>query len=253
VKVGFFNHPKTKLLRRTLGPEAVLSLLELWIYTAVNKPRGDLDGMTDDMIEMAANWTGDSGVFIGALRSIGFMKNLQMNDWKEHNGFAFFSRERSQISRMAAKKRWDVMRKGLKKKTLSGDAQSMPTACEGHNRGNAPSPAPLPLPLPLPSPDLKDKRLGENTPPVKKLFIKPTTDQIREYCTQRKNGIDAQYFRDYYDARGWLIGKNQMKDWQAAVRTWERNNRNNYSRPENQADQDDNIFPGAEIYRDSEN
>ena len=53
-------------------------------------------------------------------------------------------------------------------------------------------------------------------------FFPPTLDQVKDYCWQRKNNIDAQKFIDYYTARGWMIGKTKMKDWKAAVRTWER-------------------------------
>lgn len=59
----------------------------------------------------------------------------------------------------------------------------------------------------------------------KKRFVKPTVEEIEAYCKERDNGIDAERFWDYYEARGWAIGKNQMKDWKAAVRTWEKNNR----------------------------
>jgi hypothetical protein len=53
-------------------------------------------------------------------------------------------------------------------------------------------------------------------------FTPPTLEQVQEYCRERQNNIDPQRFIDYYAARGWLIGKNKMKDWKAAVRTWER-------------------------------
>ena len=52
--------------------------------------------------------------------------------------------------------------------------------------------------------------------------IPPTREQVAEYCAERHNGIDAQRFIDFYEARGWMLGKSKMKDWQAAVRTWER-------------------------------
>lgn len=58
-----------------------------------------------------------------------------------------------------------------------------------------------------------------------KKFIKPTVEEIREYCTSRRNSVDAEKFHDYYEANGWKIGKNSMKDWKAAVRTWEKNTR----------------------------
>lgn len=56
-----------------------------------------------------------------------------------------------------------------------------------------------------------------------KKFIKPTIEEIRYYCTSRRNSVDAEKFHDYYEANGWKIGKNSMKDWKAAVRTWEKN------------------------------
>nr|DAW66632.1 MAG TPA: hypothetical protein [Caudoviricetes sp.] len=61
--------------------------------------------------------------------------------------------------------------------------------------------------------------------PPKRRFVKPTVDEIRAYCAERKNNIDPQYFWDYYEARGWKAGgRSAMKDWRAAVRTWEKNN-----------------------------
>lgn len=56
-------------------------------------------------------------------------------------------------------------------------------------------------------------------------FVPPSVDEVRAYCTERGNGVDAERFVDYYTARGWLAGKSKMKDWKAAVRTWERNDR----------------------------
>ncbi len=53
-------------------------------------------------------------------------------------------------------------------------------------------------------------------------FIKPTIDEIKEYCIERNNGINAEAFYDFYEAKGWYVGKNKMKDWKACVRTWEK-------------------------------
>lgn len=54
------------------------------------------------------------------------------------------------------------------------------------------------------------------------VFIPPTLDEVREYCVDRMNGVDPQTFCDFYQSKGWMVGKNKMKDWKAAVRTWER-------------------------------
>lgn len=55
----------------------------------------------------------------------------------------------------------------------------------------------------------------------KKRFVKPTIEEIQAYCTERGNGISAERFFAYYEANGWRVGRNPMKDWRAAVRTWE--------------------------------
>lgn len=56
-----------------------------------------------------------------------------------------------------------------------------------------------------------------------KRFSAPTVDEVRNYCKERNNTVDAQRFIDHYEANGWHVGKNKMKDWKAAVRNWERN------------------------------
>jgi hypothetical protein len=60
-----------------------------------------------------------------------------------------------------------------------------------------------------------------------KRFIKPSIQEIKDYCLERKNNVDANKFFNHYEANGWKVGKNAMKDWKACVRTWEGNNFNN--------------------------
>lgn len=55
-----------------------------------------------------------------------------------------------------------------------------------------------------------------------KRFETPSVEQVTEYCLERNNKVDAQAFVDFYASKDWMIGKNKMKDWKAAVRTWER-------------------------------
>lgn len=81
-----------------------------------------------------------------------------------------------------------------------------------------------------------------------KRFTPPTLEEVRSYCAERKNNVDAQRFIDYYSSNGWMVGKNKMKDWRAAVRNWERNN-NSFSKTnngiavkENASDDLDGIF-----------
>jgi len=58
----------------------------------------------------------------------------------------------------------------------------------------------------------------------KKVFKKPTLSEVQAYCIERNNTVDAEYFIDYYESKGWLVGKTKMKDWKAAVRLWEKKN-----------------------------
>lgn len=59
--------------------------------------------------------------------------------------------------------------------------------------------------------------------PIKK-FVKPTVEEVRNYCLERNNNVNPEKFVDFYESKDWYIGKNKMKDWKAAVRTWERSN-----------------------------
>lgn len=61
-----------------------------------------------------------------------------------------------------------------------------------------------------------------STTTKRKRFEKPTLSEIKAYCIERGNKVDAQHFFDYYESNGWKVGKNSMKNWQAAIRTWER-------------------------------
>lgn len=63
---------------------------------------------------------------------------------------------------------------------------------------------------------------AKSTTTKRKRFEKPTLSEIKAYCIERGNKVDAQHFFDYYESNGWRVGKNSMKNWQAAVRTWER-------------------------------
>ena len=56
---------------------------------------------------------------------------------------------------------------------------------------------------------------------------KPSVEEIKQYCLERNNGIDAEQFYDFYESKNWYVGKNKMKNWQAAVRTWEKRKQQN--------------------------
>lgn len=79
--------------------------------------------------------------------------------------------------------------------------------------------------------NLIDRKKDEVDKPKNKVsksnkFEIPNVDEINIYCSERKNKVDANVFFDFYESKGWLVGKTKMKDWKAAVRTWEKNSNN---------------------------
>ena len=82
---------------------------------------------------------------------------------------------------------------------------------------------------PLVSPSLgaqdKEKEKEINTTNNSTKFTKPSIDEVKNYCIERKNNVNPEQFIDFYESKNWFIGKNKMKDWKAAVRNWERNSK----------------------------
>lgn len=83
---------------------------------------------------------------------------------------------------------------------------------------------------------LGKERLGEyveppaaapaiDEPQKTKRFTPPTLEEVEDYCLERGNSVDPERFIDYYTSNGWKVGKNTMKDWKAAVRTWEKSDK----------------------------
>ena len=70
---------------------------------------------------------------------------------------------------------------------------------------------------PLQEKKIKDKDKDKEI----KRFIPPTEAEVAQYCKERHNTVNPKRFVDFYSAKGWMVGKNPMKDWRAAVRTWE--------------------------------
>lgn len=73
--------------------------------------------------------------------------------------------------------------------------------------------------------ELNQKNMADK-PPRAARFAPPSLDDVREYCRERGNVVDPERWLAYYESVGWRVGKNPMKDWKAAVRTWERRGTN---------------------------
>jgi hypothetical protein len=172
-----------------------------------------MNGMALDDLEVAAGWTGERGLFTSyavRMRWVDEDKegHLSIHDWNEHQRWVYFSENRVEAARIGAESRWKNKRK------QQHNATRMRPAMRLDAMGNAPSPSPSPSP--------EDQSLI--VPRVKPTrFTIPTIEEIREYCEARGNTISPIKFHAHYTANGWKVGKNPMKNWKAAIVTWERN------------------------------
>ena len=71
----------------------------------------------------------------------------------------------------------------------------------------------------LNKPSTKEKKSKE------KKFVPPTVEEVKAYCETRGNSVDPEAFVAFYQSKGWKVGKNSMKDWKAAVITWEKHDK----------------------------
>jgi hypothetical protein len=158
IDLSFLTHRKRKKLFSLLGAQGVLSLVDLWLKTAENRPKGILTAMDETDIALDAQWDGDPAKFCDALRDVGFLDRSEdgtysIHDWQDHQPFAYFAEERSKRAREAAESRWTRRNPGHgcgggNLKAGDQNANGMQPACDQHTKGNAPSPTPIPTPSP---------------------------------------------------------------------------------------------------------
>lgn len=95
------------------------------------------------------------------------------------------------------------------------------TMSDKEKESDSPLMSPSPPVTPV-TPIIPFSREKETPARARKTFSKPTVDEVRAYCLERRNNVDPQTFVDFYEAKGWVVGKSPMRDWKAAVRTWEK-------------------------------
>ena len=76
------------------------------------------------------------------------------------------------------------------------------------------------------------KGVEADKPPTRRRFFPPTVDEVKKYCQEQGYSVDAERFVDHYESNGWMVGKNNMKDWKAAVRNWNRKEKPNNGKTE---------------------
>jgi hypothetical protein len=127
------SHPKTRKLKKRLGADGCWSLVCLLLFAAESKPDGNLEGMTDEDIELAADWGGKDGEFVSVLLEIRFLDGVSgaftIHDWAEHNPYACTRGIRQAAARKAANAKWDAVRSAL---SCEADARRMQNAEKGN-------------------------------------------------------------------------------------------------------------------------
>jgi len=89
----------------------------------------------------------------------------------------------------------------------------------------------------------KDKRESVH----RKRFTPPSLEEVSAYCIERGNQVDAQTFIDFYESKGWKVGREPMKDWRACIRTWERRDRASPKTEDKISDIDDYLMRRAGV------
>lgn len=69
----------------------------------------------------------------------------------------------------------------------------------------------------------KESKEGKRN--ISNIFVPPTVEEVKSYCDEKGYSVDPSQFVDFYESKGWLVGKSKMKDWKASVRTWQRNHK----------------------------
>lgn len=180
---------------------------ELIIYACIHGLTQDGESKFQGGLNYLATWTNSTkqGV-IRALTSL-IEKGLIAKEVKEINGVRFCSYYSTKFNGVLNKVEW-----GIK--------QSLPNNIVDTISNNI---------TPYNPPSL---RSGDYTPtPKKDRFAPPSVDDVRQYCQERNNNVDAERFVDFYASKGWKVGSQPMKDWKAAVRTWEKRDKPKKEKP----------------------
>lgn len=198
---SFPTHPKTKKLIKRLGQGGAWAAVCLFLWARGSRPDGDLSGMTDEDIELAADWSGDDGAFVGAMVAVGYLDGsageYQIHDWAEHQPWSAGADDRKQRAawralckhhgRDGAAERMPEYAARMNKAGAS-DADSMDEAsCDPATSmlvadGSMHNPATrsAPSPSPSPSPKAESKALGNGqavAPPADPIPINPAAER----------------------------------------------------------------------------
>jgi hypothetical protein len=196
----FLDHWKTRTLVVALNDEmAPLYLIRLWAHCQLRKT-AEFEHLPPHAIKAICRYPGDANELDNLLVTHGFTDrqgdSLIVCGWAEANAYL--------VNAWA-----NGSRGGRKKSSLENSAKK-----------------PVGYPVGIPTGVAEEKRreeknvLLEKEPKGTKRFVKPTVAEVAAYCREINISVDASEFVDFYESKGWLIGKSPMRDWKATVRRW---------------------------------
>ena len=205
-----FDDEKVKLIEAMPDADTVLIV---WVKLLCQAGKTNASGYlylssnipyTDEMLSTIFNRPLNNVRFaLETLERLGMIgkdgNGIYIANWEKHQNIEGLERIKEQTRQRVAKHR---AQKKLKECNVTETLRNAPE-----------------VELELDQEEEKEKR-GKS-----KRFTPPTINEITTYCKERNNDVDPERFHDFYQSKNWMIGKNKMKDWKAAVRTWERGNK----------------------------
>lgn len=206
-----WTHHKTAKLSSSLNISLVCAvghLLSLWHFAMSQRPEdGDLTDWGESGIESAARWSGKSGAFIEAARASKLLDGGKIHGWEKHALHYAVTLERRERKLEQVRERVKRFRERKKPPVTHCNAPV--------TQSNAATLQDIPYKT-----DTTNHTDGRKRPN----FTPPSLEEVRTYCQERGKGVDAERWISHYESNGWRVGRNPMKDWRAAVRTWEHSN-----------------------------
>lgn len=182
------THPKVFRISSALKADklkTIGALHAVWCLFDVHSVDGELEGYSLDIIDSQISWAGFSQAMVDVNWLVETAVSVELPEFDTHNG-------------QPAKRR--AMEADRKRKERQSGKTSAPTADKKRTR--------------------EEERREENN--NRGRFTPPTLLEVLEYTETRPIQIDCEKFLNFYESKGWMIGKNKMKDWKASVRTWEK-------------------------------
>jgi len=203
LKDDFFNQKEIKKLRKIAGGDTyTIIYLKLQLLSLQNEGVIAYEGIEDNFVdEMALTLDEDVEnvrVTILYLQKVGFLEEINADEFILPKAVESIGSESSVAAR--------VRKYRDKQKALLCNTQVTKSNTE----------------IDIEKDIEKDINNSGASP---RKFIPPTLEEVQAYCKERNNNVDAQKWYDFYQSKGWMIGKNKMKDWKACVRTWEKSDK----------------------------